>query len=66
VYALGTYPDTGKKVIHPMDFLKYGFFLWMLSLVITWVVGFLGIFHFVGFPKEVLETAKSVLDASMR
>jgi len=66
VYALGTYPDTGKKVIHPMDFLKYGFFLWMLSLVITWVVGFLGIFHFVGFPEEVLETAKSVLDASMR
>ena len=27
VYGLGIYPDTGEKMIHPMDFVKYGFIL---------------------------------------
>lgn len=63
VYGLGTYPDTGKKVIHPMDFIKYGFILWILCLVVLWVVGFLGVFKVIGFPDGLLETATTVLQS---
>lgn len=63
VYGLGIYPDTGEKMIHPMDFVKYGFILFVLSMAVVWVVGFLGIYNFVGFPQEILETAKGVLEA---
>ncbi|MCB2187975.1 MAG: anion permease [Deltaproteobacteria bacterium] len=61
VYGLGVYPDSGKRAIHPMDFLKYGFVLWILSMAVVWVLGFMVIYNVVGFPPEVLETAKSVL-----
>ncbi|MBN2060880.1 MAG: anion permease [Deltaproteobacteria bacterium] len=61
VYGLGLYPDTGEKMIHPMDFLKYGFFLFILSMLVIWVVGFLMIFEIVGFPEGILETAKMVM-----
>jgi sodium-dependent dicarboxylate transporter 2/3/5 len=61
VYGLGLYPDTGEKMIHPMDFLKYGFILFILSMIITWVIGFLGIFKIVGFPDGIIETAKMVM-----
>ena len=66
VYGLGVYPDTGEKMIHPMDFIKYGFVLWILSLVVVWVLGFLVVFNLVGFPPEVLETAKGVLQSGLK
>lgn len=66
VYGLGVYPDTGEKMIHPMDFVKYGFILWILSLVVVWVIGFMVIYNVVGFPEGILETAKSVLEAGVK
>ena len=64
VYGLGVYPDTGEKMIHPMDFLKYGFILFLLSMIAVWVVGFLGIYNLVGFPEGILETAKGVMESA--
>ncbi len=63
VYGLGVYPDTGEKMIHPMDFIKYGFILFVLSMVVVWVVGFLFVFSAVGFPPDILETARSVMQS---
>lgn len=61
VYGLGVYPDTGEKMIHPMDFVKYGFFLFILSMLVVWVVGFLGVYNIVGFPEGLLETARGAM-----
>jgi sodium-dependent dicarboxylate transporter 2/3/5 len=66
VYGLGVYPDTGEKMIHPMDFLKYGFVLWVLSMLVVWVIGFLVIFNLVGFPEGILETARAVMEGGVR
>ncbi|MFH1842446.1 MAG: SLC13 family permease [bacterium] len=63
VYGLGTYPDTGRKMIEPIDFVKYGFLLWILSMVVVWVVGFLGVYSLVGFPEGILETAKAAMES---
>ncbi len=57
VYGLGIYPDTGEKIIHPMDFVKYGFILWVLSLGVIWVIEFLLVYNIIGFPEGILETA---------
>jgi len=64
VYGLGVYPDTGRKMLHPMDFVKYGFVLWILSMLVVWVVGFLGIYNIVGFPEGILESARTALEGS--
>jgi len=61
VYGLGVYPDTGEKMIHPMDFVKFGFLLWILSMVLTWAIEFMVIYKIVGFPEGLLETAKEVM-----
>lgn len=61
VYGLGTYPDTGERAIHPMDFVKYGFILFLLSLAVVWVVGFMVVFKVVGFPDWVLERATQAM-----
>ncbi len=61
VYGLGTYPDTGERAIRPIDFLKYGFMLWLLSLLAVWLIGFVVIFQAVGFPEGLLETAKTIM-----
>jgi sodium-dependent dicarboxylate transporter 2/3/5 len=66
VYGLGTYPDTGEKAIHPLDFLKYGFILFVLSMLVIWVVGFVVIYNAVGFPEGILETARSVLERGVK
>ena len=66
VYGLGTYPDTGEKMIHPMDFIKYGFVLFLLSMAVLWVFEFLVVYQIVGFPEGILETAKSAMDAGMK
>ncbi|MEW5722736.1 MAG: SLC13 family permease [Thermodesulfobacteriota bacterium] len=63
VYGLGVYPDTGEKMIHPLDFVKYGFVLWVLSLLVVWVLGFLVVYPLVGFPDHILETARGVLES---
>jgi len=64
VYALGSYPDTKEKMIHPVDFIKYGLGLWAICLIITWVVGFAFVFPLVGFPSGITETAKAALEAT--
>jgi len=65
VYGLGVYPDTGEKMIHPMDFLKYGFVLFLLSMVVIWIVGFLGVYNIIGFPEGILETARGVMESGV-
>jgi len=65
VYGLGVYPDSGEKMIHPMDFVKYGFVLFILSMLVVWLIGFLGIYTIVGFPEGILETAKEVMRSGM-
>jgi len=64
VYGLGVYPDTGEKMIHPMDFLKYGFILFLLSMIVVWTAGFLGVYNIVGFPEGILETARGVMGSA--
>jgi sodium-dependent dicarboxylate transporter 2/3/5 len=65
VYGLGIYPDTGERAIHPMDFIKYGFVLFILSMLVEWVIGFLIVYNIVGFPEGILETAKGVLESGI-
>ena len=64
VYALSAYPGTNKRIIHPIDFVKYGFILWILCMLILWVVGFLFIYKIIGFPPGITESAKAVLEAT--
>ena len=66
VYGLGLYPDTGERAIHPLDFLKYGFLLFIISMLVVWVIGFLVVFTIVGFPDGILETAKGVLESGVQ
>ncbi|MEE4352439.1 MAG: SLC13 family permease [Desulfatiglans sp.] len=66
VYGLGVYQDTGEKMLHPLDFVKYGFFLFLLSMAVVWVVGFLGVYNIVGFPPEILDNAKEVFTSGAK
>ncbi|MFO7985410.1 MAG: SLC13 family permease [Desulfatiglandaceae bacterium] len=66
VYGLGTYPDTGEKMIHPMDFLKYGFVLFLLCMAVVWVVEFLLVYQIVGFPEGLIDTARQAMDSGMQ
>jgi sodium-dependent dicarboxylate transporter 2/3/5 len=63
VYGLGIYPDTGEKMLHPMDFVKYGFVLWVLCMVVVWVLGFMVLYNVIGFPEGILDTARGVMEA---
>jgi sodium-dependent dicarboxylate transporter 2/3/5 len=65
-YGLGVYPDSGKRVIHPIDFVKYGFLLWVLSMLLLWIVGFLVIYPLNGFPEGLVGTASQVLESGVR
>ncbi len=65
VYGLGVYPDSGEKMIHPMDFVKYGFFLWVISMAIVWLVGFMVIYNLVGFPEGLIDTARAVMEKGL-
>jgi len=49
-----------------MDFIKYGFILFLLSMAVVWIIGFLGIYNIIGFPEGVLETAKGVLESGVQ
>ena len=66
VYGLGIYPDTGEKMLHPMDFVKYGFILWILSMGVLWVVEFLVVYNVIGFPEGILETARQAMQSTTR
>jgi sodium-dependent dicarboxylate transporter 2/3/5 len=66
VYGLGIYPDTGEKMIHPMDFVKYGFLLWIICLVMVWVLGFMVIYNVVGFPDHILDTATQIMQSGVQ
>lgn len=51
-YGLGTYPDSGEKMIHPMNFfIEYGFVLFLLSMAVLWVFEFLVMYNIIGFPE---------------
>ncbi len=65
VYGLGVYPDTGEKMIHPLDFIKYGFVLFILSMGVVWLLEFLVVYNIVGFPDGLLETAKTTMQSGM-
>jgi sodium-dependent dicarboxylate transporter 2/3/5 len=49
-----------------MDFLKYGFFLWVISMLVVWVIEFMVIYNAVGFPEGITETATSVMEKATR
>lgn len=63
-FALGIYPDTNKRVLEAIDFVKYGFGFFLLSMALLWIVGFLVIYPLVGFPEGILETATQVLQST--
>jgi len=65
-YGLGVYPGTDERMVRTTDFLKYGFLLWVLSLVLLWTVGLILIYHVNGFPEGLLETARNVLESGAR
>jgi len=65
-FALGVYPDTNKRALEAIDFVKYGFGFFILSMLMLWVIGFLVIYPIVGFPEGILEQAASVLEATAR
>jgi len=58
VYGLGVFPDTHKRIIHPVDFIKYGLLLWFLCMALLWVVELLVIYSINGFPDGILEIAR--------
>lgn len=59
VYGLGIYPDTHERIIRPIDFIKYGFLLWVLCMLLLWVVELLVIYGIVGFPEGILDIARN-------
>jgi sodium-dependent dicarboxylate transporter 2/3/5 len=59
VYGLGIFPDTHKRIIHPVDFIKYGLLLWALCMVMLWVVELLLIYNLNGFPEGILDIARN-------
>jgi len=66
VYGLGTYPDTGERALSPFDFVKYGFGLWLISLAVVWIIGFLGIFNIIGFPDGLIDTAREAMQSGVQ
>jgi sodium-dependent dicarboxylate transporter 2/3/5 len=63
-FALGRYPDSNKRVLEAIDFVKYGFGLFVLSMLLLWLFEFLVIYSTVGFPEEILEQATQVLQST--
>jgi sodium-dependent dicarboxylate transporter 2/3/5 len=65
-FALGVYPDTNERVIEAVDFIKYGFGLFALSMLLLWLFEFLLIYPLVGFPDTILDTSTKVLESTTR
>ncbi|MEE8403048.1 MAG: SLC13 family permease [Candidatus Hydrothermarchaeaceae archaeon] len=64
VYGLARYPDTGERILHPTDFIKYGVIIWALSLLVMWIFTFVVVYNVVGFPDGMFETAKEAMGAA--
>ncbi|MCP4574138.1 MAG: hypothetical protein GY838_17390 [bacterium] len=62
-YGLSIFPDSDKRAIETIDFVKYGFLLWVLCMGLLWTVGLLGVYGVNGFPDGLLETARGVLES---
>jgi sodium-dependent dicarboxylate transporter 2/3/5 len=65
-FALGVYPDTNKRALEAIDFVKYGFGFFVLSMLMLWTVEFLVIYPMVGFPEGILEQATQVLQSTAK
>jgi sodium-dependent dicarboxylate transporter 2/3/5 len=65
-FALGVYPDTNKRALGAIDFVKYGFGFFLLSMLLLWIIGFLVVYPIVGFPEGILERAAQVLETATR
>jgi sodium-dependent dicarboxylate transporter 2/3/5 len=65
-FALGVYPDSNERALEAIDFVKYGFGFFILSMLLLWIVGFLVIYPIVGFPEGILEQATKVLNTASR
>ena len=65
-FALGVYPDTNERAVEAIDFVKYGFGFFVLSMLLLWTIGFLVIYPSVGFPEGILEQATKVLETAAR
>ena len=63
-FALGVYPDSNKRVLEAIDFVKYGFGFYVLSMLLLWLIGFLVVYPIVGFPDEILKQATEVLQST--
>jgi sodium-dependent dicarboxylate transporter 2/3/5 len=63
-FALGVYPDTNKRALEAVDFVKYGFGFFILSMLLLWIIGFLVVYPIVGFPEGILEQATNVLQST--
>jgi sodium-dependent dicarboxylate transporter 2/3/5 len=63
-FALGVYPDTNKRALEAIDFVKYGFGFFILSMLLLWIIGFLVVYPIVGFPEGILEQATKVLQST--
>jgi sodium-dependent dicarboxylate transporter 2/3/5 len=64
VYGLARYPDTGERILHPTDFIKYGVVIWALSLLVMWIFTFVVVYNVVGFPDGMFETARESMGAA--
>jgi sodium-dependent dicarboxylate transporter 2/3/5 len=62
-FALGVYPDTNEPALEAVDFVKYGFGYFILSMLLLWIIGFLVIYPIVGFPEGILDQAAQVLES---
>jgi solute carrier family 13 (sodium-dependent dicarboxylate transporter), member 2/3/5 len=65
-FTLGVYPDTNKRALDAVDFVKYGFGFFILSMLLLWIIGFLVVYPIVGFPEGILERAAQVLETTTR
>jgi sodium-dependent dicarboxylate transporter 2/3/5 len=63
-FALGIYPDSNKRALEAIDFVKYGFGFYVLSMLLLWIIGFMVIYPIVGFPEGILEQASQVLQST--
>jgi solute carrier family 13 (sodium-dependent dicarboxylate transporter), member 2/3/5 len=65
-FTLGVDPDTNKRALDAVDFVKYGFGFFILSMLLLWIIGFLVVYPIVGFPEGILERAAQVLETTTR
>ena len=65
-FALGIYPDTHRRALKAIDFVKYGFGFFLLSMALLWTFEFLVVYALVGFPDGILDTSTQMLQSTTR